>query len=196
MVRVVSDILTGPLPGTQDSDIFAGLTSGIVSAEIDAEADADLIIGRNINANGIGINQSLIDAGPDDDQVWGLATGEGSVGIIGGATELGTGDDVLVARGTQAGVIDALIDGGTGNDRFNIQDGTGLIVGGTGEDTLVLSGMSENYSVTPIDDLLEIIQITGGVDGNTDLTVGQVETLIFQDPSGSTETFNIPDFFS
>ncbi len=195
MVRVVRDILTGPIEGTQDSDIFAGLTSGIVSAEIDAEADADLILGRNINANGIGINQSLIDAGPDEDQVWGVATAENSVGILGGAIELGGGNDVLVATGTQAGVIDALIDGGPGEDQINVQFGTGVILGGTDEDSLTLSGTSQDYDVMPIDDLLEIVQITGGVDGNTNLLVGQVETFIFQDPSGSTETFDVGEFF-
>ena len=195
MVRIVSDILSGPIEGTQDSDIFAGLTSGIVSAEIDAEGDDDLILGRNINPNGIGINQSLIDAGPGDDQVWGLATGESSIGIVGGAIELGGGNDVLIATGTQAGIMDALIDGGPGEDRINVQFGTGVILGGQDEDSLTLSGTSQDYDVMAIDDLFEVVQITGGVDGNTNLLVGQIETFVFQDPSGSTEIFDVGEFF-
>ncbi len=196
MVRIVSDILSGPIEGTQDSDIFAGLTSGIVSAEIDAEGDDDLILGRNINPNGIGINQSLIDAGPGDDQVWGLATGESSIGIVGGAIELGGGNDVLIATGTQAGIMDALIDGGAGEDRINVQFGTGVILGGLDEDSLTLSGTSQDYDVMAIDDLFEVVQITGGVDGNTNLLVAQVETFVFQDPSGSTEIFDVGEFFA
>ena len=196
MVRVVSDVITGPIEGTQDSDVFAGLTSGIVSAEIDAEGGDDLIVGRNINPNGIGINQSFIDAGPDNDQVFGVGTGESSIGIVGGAIELGGGNDFLLASGTEAGIVDALIDGGPGEDGINVQFGTGLILGGTDQDSLTLSGTSQDYEIRAIDEFFEFIQITGGVDGNTNLLVGQVETVIFQDPNGgSSEIFLIDDIF-
>ena len=197
MVRVVSDILTGPIPGTPDSDVFAGLTSGIVSAEIDGEGGDDLIAGRNINPNGIGINQSLIDAGPDNDQVLGVGTGESSIGIVGGAIELGGGSDFLLASGTQAGIVDALIDGGPGDDGINVQFGTGLILGGTDQDSLTLSGTSQDYEIMAIDELFEFIKITGGVDGNTNLLVGQVETLIFQNPEGgSSEIIQVDQIFA
>ncbi len=189
MVVVVGPILTGPLEGSTDPDLFIAQTEGIVDANIDAKTDDDRIIGRNTSAGGAGIFRSNIDAGGDDDLVIGLATGADGVGIVGGLIELGSGNDTLIARGAEAGVQDVDIDGGGGDDRFNIDSGTGFIVGGTGDDELILDGESVEYEIMPIDDLFEIIQITGGPNDNTDLFVEKVELITFDDGSIEVDGF-------
>ena len=186
--------VSGPIEGTFDDDFIFGQSGGIVSAEISLLAGNDRVVGRNIFENGIGINQSVVDGGSDNDIIIGLGTGVNGVGIIGGAFDGGGGDDLFIARGDNVGVIDVAMNGGGGDDRFVIERGTGAISGSSGEDTLVLPGMSSDYEIIPIDDLFDVIEVKGA---DTDLFLDQIEVLGFVDSAtGMTETIFVDDLFA
>ena len=195
MVVVAFDTLTGPLAGTNDDDIFFARTGGIVNADITAEGGNDLIIGRNTNDNGIGINQTQIDAGGGDDEIIALGIGADGIGIVGGTIQLGAGDDVITARGNNVGILDTAIDGGGGDDTFNIEGGTGVIRGGAGDDRLSLPGMMSEYTIIPINDQNNVIEIIGGANGKTNLFVSQVEEIAFVQTDGTTDIFSVEDAF-
>ena len=117
-----------------------------------------------------------------------LATSEATsttIGINGGEIHLGRGDDIVnaVATGgeTNIGVQNVLIFGGKGDDTFNLQNGTGTIDGGKGDDLLILEGLYIDYTFDE-SGIVYGVRITN--DGNnTNLIVHEVENFRFtEDP--------------
>lgn len=117
-----------------------------------------------------------------------LATSEATsttIGINGGEIHLGRGDDTVnaVATGgeTNIGVQNVLIFGGKGDDTFNLQNGTGTIDGGKGDDLLILEGLYIDYTFDE-SGIVYGVRITN--DGNnTNLIVHEVENFRFtEDP--------------
>ena len=125
----------------------------IARAEIDAP-ESQL-------AFAVGIIFGDVDMGAGDDQVIaiGASTGtgdaspalNGSFGIAEATVRLGDGDDYLKARGADGGIRLAHLDGGKGDDVFDVKDGTGSIDGGEGEDLLRLGGRMSDYTFSSLD---------------------------------------------
>ncbi len=116
-----------------------------------------------------------------------------SIGIRGGEYDLGNGDDTIRAiatdEGVNIGVQDVLINGGRGADTFDLQSGTGVVIGGKGKDLLVLDGNKTDYTFTELTSTLGVtIQ-----NNNTDLNVSEVESFAFAKDSGT--VFDYSDLF-
>lgn len=75
------------------------------------------------------------------------------------------------------------IDGGEGGDIFDLQSGTGTVLGGKGDDRLILEGQSSDYIFQGISTSLLAGEITGidFVGVRTDLTLVGVENFQFSD---------------
>ena len=198
-----------------DDDIIAGLSfaeggsgtdvtasAGISGTSIDAGDGANIILGLAeisgsdlIEAHGSGIRCGgfgNIETGDGEDQVIGIgasqALGGESYGIAGYNVYLGNDDDFVFARGATAGVFDVGMDGGSGDDIFDLHSGTtgsgGEIDGGDDDDLLILSGLKGDFAFSGGGDF---VNITG--DG-TDLDVRNVEMFQFDDG-----TFEFDDLF-
>ena len=151
----------------------------IARATIDAPG-SDLVFG-------VGIIFGAVDMGEGNDQVIAIGasagTGaespslSGSFGIADAEVLLGDGDDYLKARGADGGIRHAFLDGGSGNDEFDIKNGIGTIDGGDGEDVLRLGGKMTDYTFSKLDGELDLI--TDGT--TTDLEVQNVEFFAFND---------------
>lgn len=116
-----------------------------------------------------------------------------SIGIRGGEYDLGNGDDTIRAiatgEGVNIGVQDVLINAGRGADTFDLQSGTGVVIGGKGKDLLVLEGNKTDYTFTELTSTLGVtIQ-----NNNTDLNVSEVESFAFAEDSGT--VFDYSDLF-
>ncbi|UOM35923.1 hypothetical protein [Acuticoccus sp. I52.16.1] len=162
------------------------------------EANPDALGGAE-PSHASGIVDSTIDTGSERDVV--LAGGivdpgnPGSTGVavIRSDIDLGSGNDLIVARGTTGGLFDErtgeggtfehALEGGSGNDVFDIQNGSGFIDGGSeaglfGGDTLILYGSAEDYGYA-YDAESGILNIVNGAE--TDLDVTDVEWFEFSD---------------
>jgi hypothetical protein len=104
-----------------------------------------------------------------------------AIGIRGGQYNLGKGSDTVIARatgvGVNIGVQDVLIHGGKGHDTFDLQNGTGEIMGGKGRDLLLLEGSLSDYTFTPLDASLGVT-IQNSLN-HTNLLVSEVEEFQF-----------------
>ena len=180
MANVSQPLISGALLGTLDPDTFYAYQAGIKDAQIDTRAGDDTINGTDLNDNGIGIFNSVITGDAGDDTLIGNATGANSVGVIDSILYGGAGDDIIIAIGTSAGIQGAVIAGGTGDDIFSVQSGTGVVVGESGEDRIILSGSRADYTLIPIDEINTVIEITGTSNG-TLITTAQLEVLQFDD---------------
>lgn len=113
----------------------------------DSGNDTISIMGKG-NANGVSqsagrgyrLFQGSAKGGMGNDRL--NVVGRGSVKGYGGfqaAIEGGAGDDLIMVSGTTLGIVDSLINGGDGNDVFNVGTGSGTIEGGIGTDRINLS---------------------------------------------------------
>lgn len=117
-----------------------------------------------------------------------LATSEATstaIGIKGGKFYLGRNDDTINAiatgNGTNIGAQDVLIFGEEGDDIFNLQNGTGNINGGEGDDLLILEGHYSDYTFDE-SEIVYGVKITND-SNNTNLIVSEVENFQFiEDP--------------
>ncbi len=180
MANVSQPLISGPLLGTLDPDTLYAFQAGIKDAQIDTRAGDDTINGTDVNDNGIGIFNSVITGDAGNDTLIGNATGANSVGVVDSILYGGSGNDVIIAIGTSAGIQGAVLAGGPGDDIFSVQSGTGVIVGETGNDTIILSGSRADYTLTPLDEINTVIEITG-ISNGTLITTAQLEVLQFDD---------------
>ena len=158
-----NDIVTGEATASAVTEVFTEtITLALASAEngeATAIADAVALATSQATATTIGIKDGEIYLGGGDDTINATATG----------------------GNTNIGVQNVLIFGGKGNDTFNLQNGTGNIYGGEGNDLLILEGLYIDYT---FDDsgIVYGVKITN--DGNnTNLIVSEVENFQFtQDP--------------
>ncbi|MDJ0734062.1 MAG: hypothetical protein QNJ47_08280 [Nostocaceae cyanobacterium] len=111
-----------------------------------------------------------------------------AIGIRGGEYNLGNGDDIIRASATGAGinigVQDVVIYGGKGNDTFDLQSGTGEVIGGKGDDLLILEGSITDYNFSGLD--LNLGVNIQNSNNSTDLFVSGVEEFKFVADSGIT----------
>ena len=188
--NIVRFRLRGEFGGTTEDDFYQATRGGIANAVFATLVGNDTIIGDNRNDFGVGIRNTSIGTfgegsaiEEDDDIITGNATGASSVGMQGVQIATGNGSDTITARGTSLGVEDVLIDGGEGGDIFDLQSGTGTVLGGKGDDRLILEGQSSDYIFQGISTSLLAGEITGidFVGVRTDLTVVGVENFQFND---------------
>ena len=181
-VNVVEPGLTDDLLGTDEDDIFVATSEGIVMASIDALGGDDEITG---NSAGDAIDDSTIDGGSGDDVITGNATLSGAeIAISNSNIDGGSGDDVITGIGENVGISNSTIHGGSGNDIFDLQSGTGTVMGGRDEDLLILEGLKSDYTFTPIEELDLGVNITRA-STSTDLAVSEVELFQFKDDPGT-----------
>ncbi len=182
--------LTGPFVGTDQDDSYEATSQGIVQASFNTQAGNDTIIGNSANiAGGTAILNTSISTGDDDDTITATATGSNSIGMDNVTLQAGMGNDVITARGTLLGVQDVSIDGGAGNDRFDLKNGTGQVIGGDGNDTLTLFGVSSDYTFSGENGSGNITGANG-----TDLTIDGIESFQFSEGVFTyDELFNQPD---
>ncbi len=178
MVDIQQTGLTGIIAGDESADTIIATTDGMVDVTLDAQAGDDIITGTNINADGVGILSSAIDAGAGNDTITGAGTGDNGIGMVDTGVYGGEGDDLFVASGTNSGIQGTALVGGAGNDIFNVQRGTGVIVGELGTDRLVLEGSRADYTFTPIDEIETVIRVDG-VSNGTAIITAQLEQFQF-----------------
>ncbi len=189
--NIVEDQLSGEFGGTTEDDFYQATTGGIANAVFATLGGNDTIIGDNLNDFGVGIQNTSISAFGEgmltdgDNIITGNATGAFSVGMVGVQIATGSGSDTITARGTLFGVEDVSIAGGEGGDIFDLQSGTGTVLGEKGDDRLILEGQSSDYMFQGISTSLLAGEITGidSVGARTDLTVVGVENFQFSDGS-------------
>ncbi|MEA5466582.1 hypothetical protein [Leptothoe sp. PORK10 BA2] len=164
-------------------DAFATVTGNAIAVGIDSSSTvssgdgADLILGQAIYRGAIGPEVNAT-----------------TIGIRGGSYDLGNGNDIVRAiasgGGINIGVQDVLIDGGEGADTFELQSGTGVVIGGGGDDLLLLEGSKTDYTFTALTSSLGVsIQKNG-----TNLTVSDVES--FQFAGDLAMTYQYTDLFT
>ncbi len=150
---------------------------------ITAEAEAGLYA----------IDLSRINTGDGKDIITGLYNGDQRGTGIGAVTiQAGNDDDLIIAGSDNLPIDGAIIDGGDGNDIFELrnnqgQNGRGTIIGNTGDaDLLIMVGTRFQffYDLQDSNELMGRITENGG---NTILDVKGVENFQFED--GSTFTF-------
>ena len=185
-----------------------GINNG--SKEVETRNGDDIIMGSadamaegqegssTVSAIGISsFNSGEIRTGDGNDFVAGMATASGggavSTGILNGKIDLGRGHDTLIARasgtGVNLGVDNVLLDGGGGNDTFDLQNGNGTIIGGSGgQDRLILEGFKDDYAFTELASLSLGVAITNS-DNLTNLTVSEVELFEFLGEPTMTYTY-------
>lgn len=178
MVDIQQPVLSGPILGDESADTIVATSDGMIDVILDAQAGDDTITGINVNANGIGIFTSAIDAGAGNDTITGAGAGDNGIGIVDTGVYGGEGDDLFVARGTASGIQGAALVGGAGDDIFDVQRGTGVIVGEVGTDRLILDGSRADYTFLPIDEINTVIQVEGISNGTLILTA-QLEEFQF-----------------
>ncbi|MDJ0795390.1 MAG: hypothetical protein QNJ51_00935 [Calothrix sp. MO_167.B12] len=161
-------------------DIVVGEATAIGIAEVIAEVSANILPftdeSSTVNLN---IFTEILTA---------TEVNATAIGIRGGEYDLGNGNDIIRASATgvgiNIGVQDVLINGGRGNDTFELQSGTGEVIGGKGNDLLVLEGSITDYTFTALDLNLGV-NIQNSNNG-TDLFVSGVEDFKFVADAGIT----------
>lgn len=150
-----NDAVLGQAYGEVPGNVSEGL---MVRGLLSTGNGDDGITGFGINEQGIGygirtVAGASIRAGAGDDNVFGYGTEIGIAGRVRG----GEGNDHFVARRTdafdqeladQGGAVDgARIAGDEGDDLFDVGYGNARLDGGEGNDTLMLSGVPEDYTI-------------------------------------------------
>jgi len=171
---------SGVISTGNGADLIVGEATANSIAEAMANASADVLT----NSDGT----SLIDSSVFTTLFSTTEVHATAIGIRGGEYDLGNGSDTIIARatgvGTNIGVQDVLINGGKGHDRFDLQSGTGEIIGGKGLDLLMLEGSISDYLFADLDLSLGVnIQNSHN---NTNLFVSEVEAFQFAADSGLT----------
>lgn len=178
---------TGLISTGSGNDLIVGEATANGIAEALANAAVDVVT----QADGTGSLESFIFTNL-------LSTTEinaTAIGIRGGHYDLGHGADTLIARaqgvGVNIGVQDVLINGGKGDDIFDLQSGTGEVIGGKGRDVLKLEGHLADYSFTALDMSLGV-NIQNSLN-HTHLLVSEVEQFQFAADAGL--TYHYADLF-
>ena len=155
-----------------------------------------------IEVNAIGIEAAHIHMGDGNDRLIGKATAKGlnptddvkAIGLKDVEIDLGAGNDRVTAiakgNGIKLGVYNTTINGGGGDDVFDIQSGQGTIKGGNDLDTLMLEGNFEDYNFAEISNLelgVNITKVNSSTLYSTDLDVSEVERFRFSGQSGFLE---------
>ncbi|MDJ0619631.1 MAG: hypothetical protein QNJ63_23305 [Calothrix sp. MO_192.B10] len=161
-------------------DLVVGEATAIGITEVIAAASANISAFTDASSN---VNFSIFTEILAIEEVNAIA-----IGIRGGEYDLGNGNDIIRASATgvgiNIGVQDVLINGGRGNDTFELQSGTGEVIGGKGNDVLILEGSITDYTFTGLDLNLGV-NIQNSNNG-TDLFVSEVEEFKFVADSGIT----------
>ena len=185
--NIVEDQLSGEFLGTTEDDFYQATTDGIANASFATRSGDDTIIGDNLNDFGVGIlNTTILTSGGDDigndgdNIITANATGDFSKGMVGVQITTGAGNDTITAGGTLLGVENIIISALGGNDTFDLQNGTGRVLGGDGTDLLILDGQKSDYAFIGLNSDLAWGEIVGSGVG-TDLTVLGVENFQFSD---------------
>ncbi|MEQ8655675.1 MAG: hypothetical protein RIC87_24705 [Kiloniellales bacterium] len=138
-------------------------------------SDVNVVSTGDGNDRVVGIGAKVAIANPDGIRPVDQQTSEGFDNYT---VRLGDGNDEVVARGASAGIKDAIIKGGDGNDILDLHSGTGMVDGGDDLDTLLLRGDSSEYDFQKTGSLEgTITEIAPG--GVTDMTVAAVELFHF-----------------
>ena len=199
-ITVVGIDNLGKIDTGDGKDIVAGEASAFAVAETFTQSLALAFASTNNNgeaialanavasataqatATTIGIKDGEFHLGSGDDVVNATATGDGiNIGIRNAVIYGGKGDDsvnvVATGGGVNLGIQEVLIYGDQGDDTFNLQNGTGNIFGGKGEDLLILKGHFADYKFYDTDHTFGV-HITNTNNG-TDLFVREVENFQF-----------------
>ncbi|MBV6626096.1 MAG: hypothetical protein KI793_24705 [Rivularia sp. (in: Bacteria)] len=163
------------------STISTGNAKDIVVGEATAIGIAEAIAEASANISSINDESSTVKLDTFAEALGTAVVNAEAIGIRGGKYDLGNGSDIIRASATgvglNMGVKDVLIDGGRGSDTFDLQSGTGEVIGGKGNDLLVLEGSMTDYTFTTLDLKLGVnIQDSNN---NTDLFVSGVEEFKF-----------------
>ena len=189
MVDVIQPVITGELTATEEADLFYGFAGGLQGAAIDLLGGDDRVDGTNIDDLGTGIESSIVFGNDGDDTIIGNATGANSVGIDDSLIRGGAGNDIIIAEGT-AGITGTIIDGDEGDDIIRVKNGVGTVIGGDGNDRLILEGVFADYVFTPLFDLTALETEEG------EIVVSDEITTLIKIEGANTEllAFNFEEF--
>ncbi len=155
------------------NDLIVGEATANGIAEAVANASADVLT----HSDGTG----LIDSSVFTDLLSTTDIRATAIGIRGGVYDLGKGDDRIIARaagvGVNIGVQDVLINGGKGRDIFDLQSGSGAVIGGKDQDLLILEGSKADYTFIELEVSLGVNILNRS--NNTNLLVSEVEKFKF-----------------
>ena len=143
----------------------AGVAAGVLEFDAAAGVANRLTAFQAAGVRGVRDTQAPIDAGAGCTQTLTNEVRCAAAGIT--SLDLSTGDLVDVVMSTTA--TDAVVDGGTGNDRITTRGGEDTLIGGGGGDRLTggdgadtLSGGAGNDRIFAADGFIDVINCGGG----------------------------------
>ena len=156
---------------------FASLNEwAILGASVDLGAGQDLMVIRSA----FGLGSATVNAGSGDDVI-DIETE--MTGLLNSTVSMGSGNDRLTLHESAdptiaISVMTSTIDLGEGDDLIELSRGTATIIGGLGQDTLVLPGLMSAYGITTQG---EQVIVSAKADAFTVLTLTGMEKVQFSD---------------